>query len=157
MRSHQLQLGRTFGVTFEHGEDFFTALGDFCRQNEVRQGLIPSFIAGLSEAKIVGTCCKLENPDAPVWDSVYLTNAEALGGGTVAWDPDTDQIAPHIHIALGLKERSAVGHTSHLLEAKVLFLTEMMFVEVVTPTMRRDRDHHLYDVPLLSFGESPQE
>lgn len=154
MRSHQLQLGRTFGVTFDHGEDFFTALGSFCRENEVQQGFIPSFIAGFAEAKIVGTCSKIDNPDAPLWDSVYLTNAEVLGSGTVAFDPDANSIAPHIHIALGLKERSAVGHTSHLLQAQVMFLTEMLFVEVVSPQMRRYRNPDLYDVPLLTFETS---
>jgi hypothetical protein len=28
---------------------------------------------------IVGTCDKLDNPAAPVWSKVHLTNAEALG------------------------------------------------------------------------------
>ncbi len=152
MHSHQLQLGRTFGVTFDHGEDFFIALSDFCRENNVKQGFIPSFIAGFAEAKIVGTCAKIENPGAPLWDSVYLTNTEVLGSGTVAYDANEDKIAPHVHVALGLKERSAVGHTSHLLEARVLFLTEMMFVEVAGPDMRRHRKPDLYDVPLLKFG-----
>lgn len=154
MRSHQLQLGRTFGVTFDHGEDFFTALAEFCKANDVRQGIIPSFIAGFAEAKLVGTCGKIENPEAPLWESVYLTNAEVLGSGTVAFDLDENKISPHIHVTLGLKERSAVGHTSHLLEARVLFLTEMTFVEVLAPDMRRHRNPDLYDVLLLTFGTS---
>ncbi|GAA1614002.1 PPC domain-containing DNA-binding protein [Catellatospora bangladeshensis] len=154
MRSVQMALGRTFGVTFDHGEDFFAALAEFCTANDVRQGIIPSFIAGFAEATIVGTCSKMENPQAPLWDSVYLTNAEVLGAGTVAFNPDDDTISPHIHVAIGLKERSAVGHTSHLLEAKVLFLTEMTFVEVLSPDMRRPRNPDLYDVPLLTFGAS---
>ncbi|MEU8007209.1 DUF296 domain-containing protein [Catellatospora sp. NPDC049111] len=152
MHSAQLQIGRTFGVTFDNGEDFFTALAEFCAANDVRQGIIPSFIAGFAEAKLVGTCGKIENPAAPLWDSVHLTNAEVLGAGTVAYDPENDTISPHIHVALGLKERSAVGHTSHLLEAQVLFLTEMTFVEVLAPDMRRHRNPDLYDVPLLTFG-----
>lgn len=151
MRSHQLQIGRTFGITFDHGDDFFTALADFCYQNNVTQGIIPSFIAGFAEVNIVGTCAKIDNPDAPLWDSVYLTNAEAMGAGTVAYNPDENKIEPHIHVSVGLKERSAVAHTSHLLQARVLFLTEMMFVEVEQPRMRRDRDPDLYDVPLLRW------
>ncbi|MDF5759057.1 DUF296 domain-containing protein [Spongiactinospora sp. TRM90649] len=107
MHSHELALGRTFGVTFDHGEDFFTALGDFCRTNGVRQGYIPMFIAGLAAVDIVGTCEKLANPQAPVWSKVQLSNVEALGGGTIAHDPDTGGILPHIHIAVGLKEHSA--------------------------------------------------
>jgi predicted DNA-binding protein with PD1-like motif len=155
MRSHELQIGRTFGITFDHGDDFFTALADFCRDNNVQQGIIPSFIAGFAEVRIVGTCNKVDNPAAPLWDSVYLTNVEAMGSGTVAFDTSENRISPHIHVSVGVKERSAVGHTSHLLEAQVLFLTEMMFVEVISPSMRRDRNPDLYDVPLLTFGGNP--
>src|SRR6266536_4239937 len=117
MQAYELVAGRTFGVNFDHGEDFFEALTSFCRQYRIRQGYIPMFLAGFAEAEIVGTCEKLEDPQAPVWSKVYLTNAEALGCGTLAWDPENQQILPHIHTTLGLKERSAVGHTSHLLRA----------------------------------------
>ncbi|GAA3194586.1 PPC domain-containing DNA-binding protein [Nonomuraea roseoviolacea] len=151
MRAHELTTGRTFGVTFDHGDDFMTALADFCREHGIRQGYIPMFIAGFAEAEIVGTCEKLENPEAPVWTKVHLTNAEALGCGTIAADPETGGILPHIHTTLGLKERSADGYTSHLLSARVLFLTEMLVVEVVSPSITRPRNPDLYDVPLLTF------
>jgi len=151
MRSHALTIGRSFGVTFDHGEDFFTALAEFCRVNQVRQGYIPTFIAGFAEARIVGTCQQLDDPQAPVWSHVHLTNVEALGGGTVAYNPDEEKIEPHIHVTVGLKANSANGFTSHLLDARVQFLTEMLFVEVMAPDMRRERDPELYGVPLLRF------
>jgi predicted DNA-binding protein with PD1-like motif len=153
MRSHELQLGRSFGVTFDHGDDFFTALADFCTANNVRQGYIPSFIAGFSTVDIVGTCEKLDDPAAPVWTKVHLTNIEAFGGGTLAYDTDTGQILPHIHVAVGLKEHAATGHTSHLLAATVQFLTEMLVIEVAHPQMHRQRKPDLYDVPLLTFAD----
>ncbi|KWW97752.1 DNA-binding protein [Carbonactinospora thermoautotrophica] len=152
MRAHELTTGRTFGVTFDHGEDFFTALTDFCRAHDIRHGYIPMFLAGFAEAEIVGTCDKLPDPHAPVWSKVHVENAEALGVGTLAHDPDTDQVLPHIHVSLGRKELSATAHTSHLLSARVQFLTEMIVVEVTAPTMTRPRNPHLYDVPLLTFG-----
>jgi predicted DNA-binding protein with PD1-like motif len=111
------------------------------------------FIAGLSSADIVGTCQRLEDPAAPVWDKVQLTNVEALGGGTLAWDDTSGTISPHIHIAVGLKEHSASGHTSHLLGATVQFLTEMIIVEATGPAMRRQRNPNLYDVPQLRVGQ----
>ncbi|WP_405160803.1 DUF296 domain-containing protein [Nocardia sp. NBC_01499] len=151
MRSHELTLGRSFGVVFDHGDDFYPALTEFCRDNNIRQGYIPSFIAGFSEAELVGTCEKLDDPQAPVWSRVHLTNIEAFGGGTLAYDPDNDQIRPHIHVAVGLKEYSATGHTSHLLSARVQFLTEMLIIEVIHPRMRRIPEEALYDVPLLRF------
>ena len=151
MRSSELTLGRSFGVAFDHGEDFFDALTDFCHTNNVRQGYIPMFIAGFSEAEIVGTCAKLDDPGAPVWSSVHLTNVEALGGGTLAYDPAEDRLQPHIHVTVGLKAHSAAGHTSHLQRARVQFLTEMLLIEVTTPDMRRRANPDLYNVPLLHF------
>jgi predicted DNA-binding protein with PD1-like motif len=151
VRSHPLTIGRTIGVAFDHGEDFYTALAEACRSNGIRQGYIPMFIAGFAEARLVGTCDKLDDPQAPVWSAVHLTNIEALGGGTLAYDADQDTILPHIHISVGLKEHSATAHTSHLLGAKIQFLTEMIIVEVLTPHMHRRHDPGLYDVPLLHF------
>jgi predicted DNA-binding protein with PD1-like motif len=134
MKTSELKTGRTFAVAFEHGDDFMASLTRFCVDNGVRQGYIPMFLAGFAEADIVGTCDKLDDPKAPVWSKVHVTNAEALGCGTIARD-GADGILPHIHTSVGLKEHSATAHTSHLLAAKVQFLTEMIIVEVDTPEM----------------------
>jgi predicted DNA-binding protein with PD1-like motif len=151
MQARELTIGRTIGVTFDHGEDFFETLAKFCREYEIRQGYIPMFLAGFAEAEIVGTCEKIENPDAPVWSKVYLQNVEAFGCGTITHDGNGG-ILPHIHTSLGLKPQSAVGHTSHLLSARVQFLTEMLVMEVVAPPITRVPDPNVYDVPLLRFG-----
>ena len=151
MRHAELTIGRTFGVTFDHGEDFFPTLSTFCRKNRVRHGYIPMFLAAFAEAAIVGACDKLDDPKAPVWSRVHPTNVEAFGCGTLAYDAENDDILPHIHTTLGEKARSATGHTSHLLEATVQFLVEMLVVEVVSPTMTRPANPQLYNVPLLTF------
>jgi hypothetical protein len=99
MRSHELTVGHSFGLSFDHGEDLFAALSTFCREHGVRQGYIPFFVAGLladsapascagfSTLRVVGTCAQVTHPVAPVRSGVYLTNVEAHGGGTVAYDP----------------------------------------------------------------------
>jgi hypothetical protein len=109
------------------------------------------FLAGFSHAGVVGTCDKPDDPGAPVWSRVHLSNVEALGCGTLAYDPEHERVLPHIHTSLGEKERSALGRTSHLLDATVQFLVEMLLVEVLAPTMTRPRNPNLYDVPLLTF------
>jgi predicted DNA-binding protein with PD1-like motif len=86
-----------------------------------------------------------------VWSKVHVSNVEALGCGTIARD-EANGILPHIHTSVGLKEHSATAHTSHLLAAKVQFLTEIIIVEIDTSEMTRPRNHDLYDVPLLRFG-----
>ncbi|MBO4209417.1 PPC domain-containing DNA-binding protein [Micromonospora echinofusca] len=151
MRSREVVTGRTILTVFEHGEDFYDALDRTCRTHNIRQGYIPTFIAGLATADLVGTCERLDNPNAPVWSRVHLTNIEALGGGTLTYDPDSDTIQPHIHLTVGLKAHSASAHTSHLLAATVQFLTEMVIVEIAEPALRRVRQPDLYDVPLLQF------
>ena len=157
MHARELTLGRTFAITFEHGEDFFNSLREFCDGHGITQGYLPMFIAGFVTADVVGTCEALADPGAPVWTKVHLRNVEALGGGTLARDPDTGALMPHIHTSLGLKEYSATAHTSHLLAATVQFLVEMVVVEVTDPVMTRVRDRQLYDVPLLTFGDRPLE
>ncbi|GCE15323.1 PPC domain-containing DNA-binding protein [Tengunoibacter tsumagoiensis] len=151
MKSAVLTIGRTFSVTFEHGKDFFSELQDFCVQNDVKQGYIPFFIAGMSEVELVGTCEKVEDKNAPIWSKVYLENVEAVGAGTIAFDEEAGLISPHIHVSIGRKTDSARAYMSHLLGAKVLFLTEMVFVEVLAPDFRRIKNASLYNVGLLSF------
>jgi predicted DNA-binding protein with PD1-like motif len=151
MRAGELTLGRSFAVTFDHGEDFFLALEAFCDTHGIAAGYLPMFIAGFATAEVVGTCQALPDPQAPVWTSVHLRNAEAFGAGTLARDPDTAALLPHIHASLGLKEHSATAHTSHLLAATVQFLVELVVVEVTAPKLTRVRNPDLYDVPQLTF------
>ena len=157
MRSAEVAIGRTFVVVFDHGDDFYAALHQVCRDNGIRQGYIPTFIAGFASADLVGACEPLEDPQAPVWSSVTLSHVEAVGGGTLAWDETTNTIAPHIHVSIGLKENGATAHTSHLLGATVQFLTEMIIVEFAGPAMRREKRADLYDVPILVIDNSSPE
>jgi len=60
-----------------------------------------------------------------------------------------DRVAAHIHVAVGLKEHSATGHTSHLLGATVQFLTEMLVIEVAEPNMRRQPNPATYSVSFV--------
>jgi predicted DNA-binding protein with PD1-like motif len=152
MRAAELTTGRRFGLVLDDGEDFLPSLARFCAERQVRQGYLPMFIAGLRDVEVVGSCRKLVDPEAPVWDSVFLENAEAIGCGTIATDPATAETSLHVHISVGLKAHSATAHTSHLLRAQVRFLAEMYLVEVTSPRMDRLRHAEMYDVPLLHFG-----
>lgn len=151
MRMHELKTGRYFGLNFDHGEDFFQALSTFCRENEVRQGYIPMFLAAFAETEIAGTCGRVDDPEAPVRTPVYLEKVEAVGCGTFSYAPETDQVVPHVHVTVGLKQHSALAYSSHLMSARVQYLTEMLIVEVLSPEMRRPVHSELYDVPLLTF------
>ncbi|MEV7868412.1 DUF296 domain-containing protein [Streptomyces sp. NPDC088124] len=151
MRSSELTIGRSFGLNFDHKEDFFQTLADFCKENDVRQGYIPMFLAAFAETEIAGTCDRVEDPEAPVRLPVYLEKVEAVGSGTFSYDPDRDIVVPHVHVTVGLKQQSALAYSSHLISATVQYLTEMLIVEVASPHMRRPVKTELYDVPLLTF------
>ncbi len=153
MRATQFRRGREFVFAIDHGEDFFTALEKLCAEHEIRSGYIPTFIGGFRRAQLVGTCGAMDNPEAPLWDSVEVQTLEALGGGTLAWDTERDRLAPHIHVSAGLKEASADGRTSHLLGAEVQFIAELIVIEIAGPVLTRPRLASLYDVPLLTFDE----
>jgi predicted DNA-binding protein with PD1-like motif len=151
-RSAELTIGRTFGVTLEHGDEFFTELQRFCQEHGIKYGYIPTFIGAFKHAKIVGTCRHAE-ANAPMFDSyIDVDFVETVGAGTIAYDPDSDQILPHVHLSVGKRMHGADGLTSHLFEAEVQFLLEMVVVEVIAPAWTRPTNQDLFDLRLLSFG-----
>ncbi|MFD3959187.1 MULTISPECIES: PPC domain-containing DNA-binding protein [Streptomyces] len=156
MRFSQVRPGRQFVLALDHGEDFLDGLTRFCEEQDVRSGYIPTFVGGFSSARLVGTCEPLADPEAPLWEEVTVETLEALGGGTLAWDLDKDCLAPHIHVAAGIKGAGAEGRVSHLLGATVQFISEIPIIEVLGdtegPSLTRRRNPSLYDVPLLGFG-----
>jgi predicted DNA-binding protein with PD1-like motif len=153
MRSHALTLGRTFGVVFDHGEDFMTALREFCQTNGVRQGYLPGFLGAFSSADLIATCEAPADPMAPVWSRMQVEYVEAIGSGTLAVDPETGEVKPHVHLATGLKRYGAAGYTSHLLGGTVQFVIELLVIEVAAPTMYRPSNPSLYDIPVLTLRD----
>jgi hypothetical protein len=152
VRSHELTTGRTFGIVFDHHDDFFGTLTAFCAANNVRQGYIPMFIAGFAEAEIVGTCEKLADPGAPVWSKVHLANVEPSVAAPSAMTPTPAMCCPTFTLASGSRDTQPAATPAITSGARVQFLVEMLLVEVITPTMLRTREPARYDVPLLRFS-----
>jgi hypothetical protein len=78
MKASELKTGRTFGVTFQHGDEFMACLASFCRENEVRQGCTPTFLAGSSRptSSAPARSRKIRGPGV---DEGACNNVEALG------------------------------------------------------------------------------
>jgi len=151
MHSRPLTLGRTFGVVFDHGDDFLPTLVRFCAQNGVSQAYLPGFLGAFSAAALIGTCEPPEDPMAPIWTRKELEYVEAVGSGSIAVNPATGQLAPHVHVALGARLNDATGYTSHLLDATVQFVIELLVIEVAEPTIQRVPHPGLYDIPVLKL------
>jgi hypothetical protein len=101
MHSREPTPGRAFGIRPDPGERFFPALAGFCDNHDVRHRYIPKFLAAFAEANVAGAGDKLDDPDAPVWSGVHLSNAEALGCGTIAYDQQAGRILRHVHVTPG--------------------------------------------------------
>lgn len=151
MRATEVTLGRSFVLAFEHGDHFLPKLRRFCEEQQIRQAVIPMFLAGFSRADVVGTCDPETDPSAPVWSVVRLRHVEAVGAGIVVYDPEGRELKEHIHLSVGEKLNAARGFTSHLKQAVVQFTGEMFLTEILTPPMLRIPDGDLHNVPLLRF------
>lgn len=154
MRHTELTMGRNFALAFDDGDDFVAELTGFCAEMGIRQAIIPMFLGGFRQVSLVGTNGPLEDPEAPVWDETVLHTMEAVGSATLAWSPENDALAPHIHVAVGRKDLSAAGSMSHLLRAEVQFIQEMFLQEVVSPRMLRPLCGP-HAVPTLAFAPHP--
>ena len=123
MRAHELTTGRTFGVTFDHGEDFFDALSAFCRDQGVRQGYIPSFIGAFAEA-VLGYF-DWEKKDY-ISNVIHEQVEVASLIGDVALSPSGEPML-HIHVVLGRRDGTALA--GHLQKAHVRPTLEVILNE----------------------------
>jgi len=150
VRSSELTTGRTFAVAFGNGRDFFAELQDFCIQNEVQQGYIPFFIARFSNIELIRACPRDADAPGRPWPRTRFQEAQAVGAGTLARDDENDEIVPHIHLSIGPEVR-APAYTGHLSRATVLFIAEMVIVEVVKPNLWRVAGPTQHGIGLLAF------
>ncbi|MCL2108530.1 MAG: DUF296 domain-containing protein [Oscillospiraceae bacterium] len=153
MKTTQINPGRTFAATFEHGKDFFEELGNFCKNNNIRSAYIPMFLGALTDIVAVGTFGKVASPEKPMLATehrIFLENADVTGCGTIAFDEKTGEILPHIHINAGPRTSAGMAHTTHLFSATVQFTVEIIIVEVESPTLIRTKSD-LFGLGLLDF------
>ena len=151
MRSAELKIGRTFCLAMEDGDDFFKELARFCEENKIKQAYLPGFIAGFSKVRLVGRQdAQVDDLKAPVWEVVEIINVEAIGAGTIALDGEK-KFSPHIHVSVGKKFADAQAYTSHLLYAEVIFLAEMIIIEITEPILTRLPTTDSYGLNLLQF------
>ncbi|MFR9751010.1 PPC domain-containing DNA-binding protein [Nocardia sp. 004] len=152
MRYTQLTIGRTFGIALDHGEEFFAQLTAFCTEHDIRAGYLPMFLGAFRTVHLVGTCEHIDDPEGPVWSAAEYHHVEILGSGTIAWNEETQQVAPHVHVAVGERDHAAAGKTSHLLSGSVQFVNELYLVEILQPAMTRPK-LGAYEMPTLQFGQ----
>lgn len=132
------------------GDDFFPELSDFCSNRGIKYGYIPVFIGAFRKARVVGTCDPYPAETPMLAASIDLEFVETVGGGTLAFEEETQRLSPHVHLSLGERLDGAKGVTTHLFDAEVQFLLEM--VEVISPAWTRPVNPDFHNLKLLSFG-----
>jgi predicted DNA-binding protein with PD1-like motif len=151
MFSTELVGGRRIAVVLQPGDDVLGALGDACAAHGIEQGYLAVFLGAFTEVSLIGTCEPIEDEDVPLKDSVRLTNVEGTGSGTIAWDADSQAVQIHVHVAIGLKSKSAAGFAGHLLGGTVHYVTEVIVEEVLAPRFLRRADPAAHGIPNLVF------
>jgi predicted DNA-binding protein with PD1-like motif len=152
MFSTELVGGRRFAVVLQPGDDILGALAEACAAHGIQQGYLPVFLGAFTEVSLIGTCQPIEDEDAPLKDSVRVTNVEGTGSGTIAWDADSQSVQIHVHVAIGMKARSAEGYAGHLLGGTVHYVTEIVVEEVLAPRFLRRPDPAAHDIANLVFA-----
>jgi predicted DNA-binding protein with PD1-like motif len=118
---------------FDDGEDFYTALGAFCRSRNIRQRYIPMFLGGFSAVEVAGDCAD------GACTTVDRGPVAMVGAGTIAYEPFSDTVVPHVHVSVGPAGNGATARTSHLIGAQVRDLNELLLIEVAYPVLQRHR------------------
>lgn len=149
MLSSEITVGRQFVAALQPGDDVMGAIVELCKEHGIEQGYLPVFFGAFTTVALIGTCHPIEDDDAPLPDSVHLTNVEGSGSGLIAASDDGP--LPHVHVSVGLKAYSATGYAGHLLSATVQYITELVVVEVLNPRMVRRPDAAARDMRTLAF------
>jgi predicted DNA-binding protein with PD1-like motif len=149
MKSSLVQSGRRLLVILDPGDDVLPALIAACVQNDIVQGYVPVFVGAFRTATLIGTHGSIIDSDAPLADSVVVTNVEGLGSGTIA--SGIEGAIPHLHVALGEKGKGAASSAGHLLSAEVQYVTEIVVEEIVSPQLVKRPDPAARGLANLAF------
>ncbi|MFD1714298.1 PPC domain-containing DNA-binding protein [Amnibacterium flavum] len=138
MFAAELSIGRRFLVVLQPGDEVLEGVREFCRQHQVGQAYLSSFLGAYTTATLIGTADPIEDEDAPLPKSVTFRNLEGVGSGTIVTVDDLP--VPHIHVALGEKGDRAAAYAGHLLAATVQYVTEIVVEEVLSPRLTKRAD-----------------
>jgi predicted DNA-binding protein with PD1-like motif len=154
MISAEITTGRRFAVVLQPGDDVLASIAAICAEHRIEQGYLPVFLGAFTRVSLIGTCSVIDDHDAPLPDSVHLEGVEGTGSGTIAFDPATGAVTPHVHVAVGVKAYSANGYAGHLLQATVHYVTELVIEEVLSPRFIRKPDAAAHGLANLSFDRA---
>ncbi|MDO8382779.1 MAG: DNA-binding protein [Microbacterium sp.] len=150
MESREITSGRRIAVLLRPGDDVLAGIVAACREHRIEQGVIVTLLGAFTTVTLIGTTGPIEDPHAPLAESVTVEGVEGTGSGTIAATDDGP--LPHIHLAVGIKGEGAAGYTGHLLAATAHYVVEVVIDEVLSPALIRRVDDTAAGLPTLAFG-----
>lgn len=140
--------GRTIIVRLKPGQDIVEGITKILIEKKIKAGYIPILIGGFRKLKLISSAFG-ENENHP--NDVKLEYKEPLefvGQGTIA---QTEDGKPSVHIHLSAGQAGNKSITGHLVSGEILYVAEIVIVEVKNVSMIRKPDPEVYYKPLLDF------
>ncbi len=146
--SAELTQGRTVVARIKPGQEVVATVSQILKAHNIQQAHIPTLLGGFQKLRLA-SMVPSGNPSHPK-DIVteYTDPLDYFGTGTVASHNDK----PVMHVHLTAAGGTTKGVTGHLLYGEVVFLAEIVIVELTGVNMMRKEDPEVYGMPLLDFG-----
>jgi predicted DNA-binding protein with PD1-like motif len=148
MQSAEATTGRRILVVLEPGDEILGSLAEACRLHDIDQAVITTFSGALRQARIIAADRPAVDPEAPLPESATVAYTEGVGSGTITRGTDGAH-AVHVHVALGVKDRSGLAFAGHLLEGETHYVIEVVLDEILTPRLSRAPHPDSSGIPIL--------
>ncbi len=129
------------------GYQLFEAINKLIEKHEVKAGYIPMIHGCFDECKLLTVDKNKETPGDPLDIEIKLKEPVVFtGSGTIAFK---DNGEPFVHIHLSVAKKDGTTITGHLMDAKILLVTEIVIEKLEGIEMGRKIDPQVHDIELL--------
>lgn len=146
-----VQTGRRLLISLAPGDDVIPSIAEACRAHGIAQAVIVTFSGALRGARLIATDTPPIDPELPLPTEAVVEYIEGIGSGTVTTGQD-GELSVHVHIAMGVKDRSALGVAGHLISGEAHYVVEVALDEVLSPALDRRPGPQTHGVPALVIG-----
>lgn len=145
MHYKQVQPGRIFLITVEHGENIITSLEQLAKKEHITAAYL-QLLGACKHAQLVIGPKKPVLPPQRETETIKNTASECIGFGTLFLQ--TGKPIIHLHLALGNKKITKIGHLLH--KHEVFIIAEIILVELTHCSATRvwDKQKKLHLVSL---------
>lgn len=138
---------RTIVVRIKPGQEIVATITQILQEYKIQSAHIPTLLGGFKKLKLGSMKPSDEKTHPKDIVTEYNDPLDYFGTGTVAWQDGQ----PSLHVHLTAAGGDTKGITGHLFYGEVVFLAEIVIVELTGVTMVRKEDPEVFNMPLLDF------